>query len=111
MRCGLIAKKIGMTRIFGDNGQSVPVSVLKMDNCEVISKKTKDIHGYNALQIGFGSKKAKNIYDNATHWVIGSFGDGVCFHRVCSQCDSTVYFHIVFPQCVSTCCFHSVLPQ
>ena len=61
MRCGLIAKKIGMTRIFGDDGQSVPVSVLKMDNCQVISKKTKDIHGYNALQIGFGNKKAKNI--------------------------------------------------
>ena len=61
MRCGLIAKKIGMTRVFGDDGQSVPVSVLKMDNCQVISKKTKDIHGYNALQIGFGSKKAKNI--------------------------------------------------
>ena len=61
MRCGLIAKKIGMTRIFGDDGQSVPVSVLKMDNCQVISKKTKEINGYNALQIGFGSKKAKNI--------------------------------------------------
>ena len=61
MRCGLIAKKIGMTRVFGDDGQSVPVSVLKMDNCQVISKKTKDIHGYNALQIGFGSKKVKNI--------------------------------------------------
>ena len=61
MRCGLIAKKIGMTRIFGDDGQSLPVSVLKMDNCQVIYKKTKDVHGYNALQIGFGSKKAKNI--------------------------------------------------
>ena len=61
MRCGLIAKKIGMTRIFDEDGQSVPVSVLKMDNCQVISKKTQDIHGYNALQIGIGSKKAKNI--------------------------------------------------
>ena len=61
MRCGLIAKKIGMTRIFGNDGQSVPVSVLKMDNCQVISKKTNDVHGYNALQIGFGTKKAKNI--------------------------------------------------
>ena len=39
MRCGVIAKKIGMTRIFGDDGQSIPVSVLKMDNCQVISKK------------------------------------------------------------------------
>ena len=61
MRCGLIAKKIGMTRIFNDDGHSIPVSVLKMDNCEVISKKTKAIHGYDALQIGFGSKKPKNI--------------------------------------------------
>ena len=61
MRCGVIAKKIGMTRIFGDDGQSVPVSVLKMDNCQVISKKTKEKHGYFALQVGFGSKKVKNI--------------------------------------------------
>ena len=61
MRCGLIAKKIGMTRIFNDDGNSIPVSVLKMDNCEVISKKTKETHGYNALQIGFGSKKPKNL--------------------------------------------------
>ena len=50
MRCGLIAKKIGMTRIFNDDGNSIPVSVLKIDNCEVISKKTKEKHGYNASQ-------------------------------------------------------------
>ena len=61
MRCGLIAKKIGMTRIFNDDGHSIPVSVLKMDNCQVISKKTKETHGYDALQIGFGSKKPKNL--------------------------------------------------
>ena len=61
MRCGVIAKKIGMTRIFGDDGQSIPVSVLKMDNCQVISKKTNEKHGYTALQVGFGSKKVKNI--------------------------------------------------
>ena len=61
MRCGLIAKKIGMTRIFNDDGDSIPVSVLKMDNCVVISKKTKVTHGYDALQIGFGSKKPKNL--------------------------------------------------
>ena len=61
MRCGLIGKKIGMTRIFNDDGNSIPVSVLKIDNCEVISKKTKETHGYDALQIGFGSKKLKNL--------------------------------------------------
>ena len=61
MRCGLIAKKIGMTRVFNEQGNSIPVSVLKMDSCQVISKLTKDIHGYNALQIGYGVKKAKNL--------------------------------------------------
>ncbi|MAC62027.1 MAG: 50S ribosomal protein L3 [SAR116 cluster bacterium] len=61
MRCGLIAKKIGMTRVFNEQGSSVPVSVLKMDSCQVISKLTKDTHGYNALQIGYGDKKAKNL--------------------------------------------------
>ena len=61
MRCGLIAKKIGMTRVFDDKGSSIPVSVLKMDSCQVISKLTKDSHGYNALQIGYGDKKAKNL--------------------------------------------------
>ena len=66
MRCGVIAKKIGMTRIFGDDGQSIPVSVLKMDNCQVISKKTNEKHGYTALQVGFGSKKAKNISKSDT---------------------------------------------
>ena len=58
MRCGLIAKKIGMTRVFDEDGQSVPVSVLKMDNCQVYQ--TKDVNGYNALQIGFEAK-SKNI--------------------------------------------------
>ena len=61
MRTGLICKKIGMSRIFSAEGSHVPVTVLELDNCQVISKKTKDVHGYNALQIGFGSKKAKNI--------------------------------------------------
>ena len=61
MRCGLIAKKIGMTRVFDEHGSSIPVSVLKMDSCQVISKLTKDTHGYNALQIGYGDKKAKNL--------------------------------------------------
>ncbi len=61
MRCGLIAKKIGMTRVFDEQGSSIPVSVLKMDSCQVISKLTKNTHGYNALQIGYGDKKAKNL--------------------------------------------------
>ena len=61
MRTGLIAKKMGMTRIFTDSGEHVPVTVLKVDNCKVVAKRTKDVNGYNSLQLGFGSAKVKNL--------------------------------------------------
>jgi large subunit ribosomal protein L3 len=52
MRVGLIAEKIGMTQLFDDNGVQVPVTVLKVEPCTVISLKTKDKDGYNAIQLG-----------------------------------------------------------
>ncbi len=61
MRCGLIAKKIGMSRIFSDEGNSIPVSVLEIDNCEVVTKIEKSKNGYNAIQLGAGNRKPKNI--------------------------------------------------
>ena len=61
MRTGLIAKKMGMTRIFTDSGEHVPVTVLKVDNCKVVAKRTKDVNGYTSLQLGFGSAKVKNL--------------------------------------------------
>ena len=61
MRCGVIAKKLGMTRVFSENGLAIPVSVLMLDNCQVIAKKTVDTDGYTALQLGSGTKKAKNV--------------------------------------------------
>ena len=58
MRTGLIAKKVGMTRVFNDEGRHVPVTVLSVENCQVTQKKTVETDGYNAVQIGMGEKKA-----------------------------------------------------
>jgi large subunit ribosomal protein L3 len=60
MRTGVIAKKLGMTRIFRDDGRHVPVTVLALENNEVVSVKTTDTDGYVAVQLGAGTKKAKN---------------------------------------------------
>jgi large subunit ribosomal protein L3 len=60
MRTGVIAKKIGMTRFFADDGAHVPVTVLALDGCQVVGHRTKDKDGYVALQLGAGSRKAKN---------------------------------------------------
>jgi large subunit ribosomal protein L3 len=61
MRTGLIAKKMGMTRLFADDGAHVPVTVLALENCQVVAQKTQDRDGYVALQLGAGSRKAKNV--------------------------------------------------
>ena len=61
MRTGVIAKKVGMTRIFNEDGRHVPVTVLSLENCQVVSHKTADRDGYVALQLGAGAAKAKNV--------------------------------------------------
>jgi large subunit ribosomal protein L3 len=61
MRSGVIAQKLGMTRIFTDAGEHVPVTVLKVDNCQVVAHRTKDKNGYTALQVGVGKAKVKNV--------------------------------------------------
>jgi len=58
---GILGKKIGMTRVFRDNGESVPVSVLEVGPCYIIQIKRVDKEGYNAIQIGFQPKKDKRI--------------------------------------------------
>ena len=60
MRTGVIAKKLGMTRLFDEAGTHVPVTVLSLDGCQVTAQRTKDKDGYVALQLGAGAKKAKN---------------------------------------------------
>jgi len=61
MRSGLIAQKLGMTRIYTDEGVVVPVTVLKVDNCQVVAQKTNDKDGYTALQLGAGVPKIKRL--------------------------------------------------
>ena len=61
MRTGVIAKKVGMTRIFNEDGRHVPVTVLSLENCQVVSHKTADRDGYVAVQLGAGAAKAKNV--------------------------------------------------
>ncbi len=60
MRSGVIAKKMGMTRLFQDDGRHVPVTVLSLEGCQVVARKTVDRDGYVAVQLGAGTKKAKN---------------------------------------------------
>jgi len=60
MRTGVIAKKLGMARFFDEAGAQVPVTVLSLEGCQVISHRTADKDGYVALQLGAGAKKAKN---------------------------------------------------
>jgi large subunit ribosomal protein L3 len=61
MRSGVIAQKVGMTRIFTDAGEHVPVTVLRLAKCQVIAHRTKDKNGYVALQLGSGSRKPKTL--------------------------------------------------
>ncbi len=61
MRTGMIARKLGMTRLFGEGGQHVPVTVLSVEDCQVVAQKTKKIDGYNAVQLGVGTAKVKNV--------------------------------------------------
>ncbi len=61
MRTGLIAKKIGMTRVFADNGNHVPVTVLEVDQVQVVAVCTAEKDGYTAVQLGTGKAKVKNV--------------------------------------------------
>ena len=61
MRSGLIAQKVGMTRVFTGEGEHVPVTVLKVDNCQVVAVRTDDTDGYTAVQLGVGAAKVKNV--------------------------------------------------
>jgi large subunit ribosomal protein L3 len=60
MRSGVIAQKVGMTRVFTEAGEQVGVTVLKLDNCQVVAQRTQEKDGYVALQLGAGLAKVKN---------------------------------------------------
>ncbi|MBU2935073.1 MULTISPECIES: 50S ribosomal protein L3 [Pacificibacter] len=59
LRSGIIAKKVGMTRLFMEDGKQVPVTVLQLENLQVLAQRTSEKHGYTAVQLGCGNAKAK----------------------------------------------------
>jgi large subunit ribosomal protein L3 len=61
LRSGVIAKKIGMTRLFQDDGKQVPVTVLQLDNLQVVAQRTSEKDGYSAVQLGAGTAKVKRV--------------------------------------------------
>jgi large subunit ribosomal protein L3 len=61
MRSGVIAQKLGMTRVFTDAGEHVPVTVLKLENCQVVGHRTMEKNGYVALQLGAGTRRASRV--------------------------------------------------
>ncbi|MFO1037996.1 MAG: 50S ribosomal protein L3 [Geminicoccaceae bacterium] len=61
MRTGLIAQKVGMTRLFGVDGSHIPVTVLKVEKCQVVAVRTAEKDGYTAIQLGVGTAKPKNV--------------------------------------------------
>ena len=61
MRTGLIAQKLGMSRVFTGEGNHVAVTVLRVDNCQVVAQRTPERDGYTALQLGVGAAKVKNV--------------------------------------------------
>ncbi len=61
MRSGVIAQKLGMTRVFTDGGEHVPVTVLRLGQCQVVAHRTSDKNGYVAMQLGSGTRKVKTV--------------------------------------------------
>jgi len=61
LRSGVIAKKVGMTRLFMEDGKQIPVTVLQLDGLQVVAQRTSESHGYSAVQLGAGSIKVKRV--------------------------------------------------
>jgi len=61
MRTGVVAQKVGMTRVFTEGGESIPVTVLRLAQCQVVAHRTKDKNGYVALQLGSGPRRSNNM--------------------------------------------------
>lgn len=61
MRTGLIARKVGMTRVYGGEGEHIPVTVMDLEGCQVVGQRTMDKNGYTAIQLGAGAAKAKRL--------------------------------------------------
>ena len=74
MRTGVIAKKVGMTRLFQEDGRHVPVTVLALENCQVTAHRTGDRDGYFAVQLGAGEVFVSGGVESMSRWPMGSDG-------------------------------------
>ena len=77
MRTGLIAQKLGMTRVFTGEGQHVPVTVLKVDACQVVAVRTQEKDGYTAVQLGSGRGSGVHPHDITANGVVTHESEGV----------------------------------
>jgi large subunit ribosomal protein L3 len=68
MRSGVIAKKLGMTRLFLEDGRQVPVTVLQLDNLQVVAQRTADRDGYSAVQLGAGGQGQAGVAPMRGHF-------------------------------------------
>ena len=75
MRSGVIAQKVGMTRVFTDAGEHIPVTVLKLEKVQVLAQRTDEKNGYTSLQLGAGSRKPSRVTraerDEVTRRIMG----------------------------------------
>ncbi len=78
---GILGKKVGMTRVYDEVGQSVPVTVIEAGPCKVLQVKTESRDGYSAIQVGFGDKKAVRINKALSGHFKKSNSDGYYFVR------------------------------
>ena len=67
MTKGILGRKIGMTQVFGENGELIPVTVVEASQNVVLQKKTEEVDGYNAIQVGFEDKQAYKKMQNQTN--------------------------------------------
>jgi large subunit ribosomal protein L3 len=78
---GILGKKIGMTRVYGEVGQAVPVTVIEAGPCKILQVKTEAADGYSAIQVGFGEKKASRVNKALAGHFKKSNSDGYYFIR------------------------------
>jgi len=89
----IIGKKLGMTQVFAANGQRIPVTVVEAGPCTVLQKKSEQTDGYNALQLGFGDKKAQRVNKpEMGHFKAAGKGNFSCLREV--QADNIDDFNV-----------------
>jgi len=88
---GILGKKVGMTRVYDEVGQAVPVTVIEAGPCKVLQVKTETNDGYSAIQVGFGNKKASRINKAIAGHLKKSGSEGYSFIREFRVSDDTAY--------------------